>query len=178
MSHAGAWLLPLAVLDIRGDGALAIYENPTWRGTWLLAREGDVWVDQGISVGPGPGTSTPGVSRSWTMQHRRSPPESPAWWPSVDTVCLVATCGGQRWRGPVRNASDEAIARGRMSDEPTGKGKPTPASATAATRPEPGGPSPRERVDLTTRIGKGLRAFLLRADRTRPASSGSRQAAW
>jgi hypothetical protein len=54
-------LPPLAVLDIRGDGALAIYQNPTWQVTCLLAREGDLWVDQGISVGPGPGASTPGV---------------------------------------------------------------------------------------------------------------------
>ncbi len=54
-------LPPLAVLDIRGDGALAIYQDPTWQVTCLLAREGGAWVDQGISVGPGPSTSTPGA---------------------------------------------------------------------------------------------------------------------
>jgi hypothetical protein len=54
-------LPPLAVLDIRGDGALAIYQDPTWQVTCLLARDGSAWVDQGISVGPGPSTSTPGV---------------------------------------------------------------------------------------------------------------------
>ena len=46
-----------------------------------------------------------------------------------------------------------------MSDAPNGKDKPTPASATAAARPEPGALSPREGVDLMTRIGKGLKAF-------------------
>ena len=54
-------LPPLAVLDIRGDGALAIYQDSTWQVICLLTREGDAWVDQGISVGPGTGTSTPGV---------------------------------------------------------------------------------------------------------------------
>lgn len=54
-------LPPLAVLDIRGDGALAIYQDPTWQVTCLLARERGAWVDQGISVGPGPSTMTPGV---------------------------------------------------------------------------------------------------------------------
>ena len=54
-------LPPLAVLDIRGDGALAVYQDPTWQVTCLLARDGSAWVDQGISVGPGPGASTPGT---------------------------------------------------------------------------------------------------------------------
>ena len=54
-------LPPLAVLDIRGDGALAVYQNRTWQVACLLTREAGAWVDQGITVGPGPGTSTPGA---------------------------------------------------------------------------------------------------------------------
>lgn len=54
-------LPPLAVLDIRGDGALAIYQDPTWQVTCLLTRETGSWVDQGILVGPGPATGTPGL---------------------------------------------------------------------------------------------------------------------
>lgn len=52
-------LPPLAVLDIRGDGALAVYQDRTWQVACLLTREGGAWVDQGITVGPA--SSTPGA---------------------------------------------------------------------------------------------------------------------
>lgn len=52
-------LPPLAVLDIRGDGALAVYQDRTWQVACLLAREGGAWVDQGITVGPA--SSAPGA---------------------------------------------------------------------------------------------------------------------
>ena len=37
-------LPPLAVLDIRGDGALAVYQNRTWQVACLLTREAGTWV--------------------------------------------------------------------------------------------------------------------------------------
>lgn len=57
-----AELPPLAVLDIRGDGALAIFEDSNWTVMCLLKRTGNRWVDQGVTVtsasaDPQPGTS-------------------------------------------------------------------------------------------------------------------------
>jgi hypothetical protein len=54
-------LPPLAVLDVRGDGALAVYQDATWQVVCLLRRENGTWVDQGISVGPGRAAAPPGL---------------------------------------------------------------------------------------------------------------------
>lgn len=54
-------LPPLAVLDLRGDIAFAVYQDASWTVTCLLRADGDRWIDQGIQVGPGSSGGTPGI---------------------------------------------------------------------------------------------------------------------
>lgn len=54
-------LPPLAVLDVRGDVAFAVYQDESWTVTCLLRADGDGWADQGIQVGPGSSGGTPGI---------------------------------------------------------------------------------------------------------------------
>jgi len=51
----------MSVLDVRGDIAFAVYQDASLTVTCVLREDGGRWIDQGIQVGPGSSTTTPGI---------------------------------------------------------------------------------------------------------------------
>lgn len=61
-------LPPLVSLDVRGDVAFAVYQDRLWTVSCVLKRDGGSWRDQGLQVGPGSATATPGIVAGGSTQ--------------------------------------------------------------------------------------------------------------